>query len=74
MRKRKKIMTIMGISAMTAMIPFSSYASEKIEDVTMEIESRIFAGESGTDVDVVVDTEGCYVDAVSVTNERDEWE
>ncbi len=74
MRKLKKLTTIMGISAMTAMMPFSSYASEKIEDVTMEIESRIFAGESGADVDVIVDTEGCYVDSVSVTNEPDEWE
>lgn len=74
MRNLKKIVTLMGISAMTAMMSFSAYASEKIEDVTMEIESNIFAGESGADVDVIVDTEGCYVDSVTVTNEPDEWE
>lgn len=65
-------------SLMAAALTFPALASEKIEDITMEIESGIYAGSSGTgdDVEVTVDNDGCYVDSVTVTNmpSDDEWE
>lgn len=74
MRNLKKTAMVLGVCAMTAMMSFPVLASEKIEDITLEIESSIYAGESGSDVEVIVDNEGCYVDSVTVTNEPDEWE
>lgn len=74
MKNLKKAAMVLGISAMAAMMSFPVFASEKIEDITLEIESYIYAGESGSDVDVILDNDGCYVDSVTVTNEPDEWE
>lgn len=74
MKNVKKAAMALGISSMAALMSFPALASEKIEDITLEIESYIYAGESGSDVDVILDNDGCYVDSVTVTNEPDEWE
>lgn len=74
MRNIKKTAMVLGTCTMAAMMSFPALASEKIEDITMEIESYIYAGESSSEVDVIVDNDGCYVDSVTVTNEPDEWE
>lgn len=74
MRNIKKTAMILGISSMTAMMSLTSLATEKIEGITMEIDSSIYAGESGSEVEVFLDDDECYVDSVTVTNEPDEWE
>lgn len=74
MKHIKKAAVLFGICAWTAALSFPSLATEKIEDITMEIWSNIRAGDSGSDVEVEVDNEGCYVESVTVTNEPDEWE
>lgn len=74
MRRGKRLSAAIGVVALAALFAMPAQAAEKIEDLTMEIDSRITAGDSGTDVDVNVDTEGCYVDSVTAVNEPEEWE
>lgn len=74
MRTTKKTAMALGITAMAAMMSFTAPAAEKIEGITLELESSIYAGESGSEVEAILDDEGCYVDSVNVTNEPDIWE
>ena len=78
MRHTKTIYAVLTASLMAAALTFPALASERIEDITMEIESWIYAGGYGdeNDLEVIVDNDGCYVDSVTVTNvpSDEEWE
>lgn len=66
----KKLSLTLTTVLMAAALGFPALASERIEDITLEIESGIHAGGYGDGdyVDVIVDNEGCYLDTVTVTN------
>ena len=70
MIRKNKLRLTLTTALMTAALGFPALASERIEDITLEIESGIHAGEYGDGdyVDVIVDHEGCYLDTVTVTN------
>lgn len=77
MIRKNKLRLTLTTALMTAALGFPALASERIEDITLEIESGIHAGEYGDGdyVDVIVDNEGCYLDTVTVTNvPGDIWE
>ena len=77
MIRKNKLRLTLTTALMTAALGFPALASERIEDITLEIESGIHAGEYGDGdyVDVIVDHEGCYLDTVTVTNvPGDIWE
>lgn len=79
MKKMKKLGASFAAILMAAVMAFPSWADdyEKIDEVTLEIESEIYAGSSDSNVEVSTDTDGCYVDGVTITNEPDdgdEWE
>jgi len=74
MKNTKKAAMAFGVAAMAAMMSFTAPAAEKIEGITLEIDSSIYAGESGSEVEVILDDDNCYVDTVTVTNEPDVWE
>lgn len=78
-KRLKKLNVALMAMTMAAALAFPACAAEydTIEEVTLEIESNIYAGTTGSNVEVTSDTDGCYVDSVTVTNEPDsdeEWE
>lgn len=76
MRQWKTLSRIFVTALITACAAFPALAAtnyEVIDEITLDISSNIYAGENGSDVDVSTDTEGCYVDSVSVTNEPDNY-
>lgn len=72
MKKMKRFYTILTAMAMTAMAAFPAMAdTETIEDVSLTIDSEIYAEYDDSYVEVEVDTDGCYLDEddVTITNE-----
>ena len=78
MKKMRRVYTILTAMVMTAMAAFPAMAdTETIDEVSLTIDSEIYAGYDDSYVEVEVDTEGCYIDSddVTITNEpSDEWD
>ncbi|MBQ2401895.1 MAG: hypothetical protein II311_07775, partial [Lachnospiraceae bacterium] len=72
MKKMKRLYTVLTAMALTAMASFPAMAAtETIEDVSLTIDSEVYAEYDDSYVDVEADTEGCYIDSDDVvfTNE-----
>jgi len=80
MKKMKRFYTALTAIAMAAAMTFPAMAdTETIDEVSLTIDSMIYAGYSDWDVQVDVDTDGCYIEDhsedVVITNEpSDEWD
>lgn len=78
MKKMKRFCTILTAMAMMAVTAFPAMAdTETIDEVSLTIDSEIYAGYDDSYVEVEVDTDGCYIDSddVTITNEpSDEWD
>ena len=66
--KKEKMIFVPAAFLMTAMLAFPAMASEKIEEVTIDINAVLTASDN-LEVEAEVSDDGCYVDEVSVTNE-----
>ena len=72
MKNMKRLYTVLTAMALTAMASFPAMAAtETIEDVSLTIDSEVYAEYDDSYVDVEADTEGCYIDSDDVvfTNE-----
>lgn len=59
----------------TAFSALAATTYDVIEEVSLDISSNIYGGDTESDVEVSTDTTGCYVDSVTVTNEpNDGWD
>ena len=65
--KKEKIVAIPAALLMTALLAFPAMASEKIEEVTIDI-SAVLTDSDNLEVEAEVSDDGCYVDEVTVTN------
>ena len=65
--KKEKMILVPAAFLMTAMLAFPVMASEKIEEVTIDI-SAVLTDSDNLEVEAEVSDDGCYVDEVTVTN------
>ena len=65
--KKEKMILVPAAFLMTAMLAFPDMASEKIEEVTIDI-SAVLTDSDNLEVEAEVSDDGCYVDEVTVTN------
>ena len=65
--KKEKMILVPAAFLMTAMLAFPVMASEKIEEVTIDI-SAVLTDSDNLEVEADVSDDGCYVDEVTVTN------
>ena len=66
--KKEKIVAIPAALLMTALLAFPAMASEKIEEVTIDI-NAVLTDSDNLEVEADVSDDGCYVDEISITNE-----
>ena len=66
--KKEKIVAIPAALFMTALLAFPAMASEKIEEVTIDI-NAVLTDSDNLEVEADVSDDGCYVDEISITNE-----
>ena len=65
--KKEKMILVPAAFLMTAMLAFPVMASERIEEVTIDI-SAVLTDSDNLEVEAEVSDDGCYVDEVTVTN------
>ena len=65
--KKEKMILVPAAFLMTAMLAFPAMASEKIEEVTIDI-SAVLTDSDNLEVEAEASDDGCYVDEVTVTN------
>lgn len=65
--KKERMILVPAAFLMTAMLAFPAMASEKIEEVTIDI-SAILTDSDNLEVEAEASDDGCYVDEVTVTN------
>ena len=66
--KKEKMIFVPAAFLMTAMLAFPAMASEKIEEVTIDI-NAVLTDSDNLEVEADVSDDGCYVDEISITNE-----
>ena len=66
--KKEKIVAIPAALLMIALLAFPAMASEKIEEVTIDI-NAVLTDSDNLEVEADVSDDGCYVDEISITNE-----
>ncbi len=65
--KKERMILVPAAILMTAMLAFPAMASEKIEEVTIDI-NAVLTDSDNLEVEADVSDDGCYVDEVTVTN------
>lgn len=66
--KKERMIFVPAAFLMTAMLAFPAMASEKIEEVTIDI-NAVLTDSDNLEVEADVSDDGCYVDEISITNE-----